>query len=192
MIVNKTHLNELKKLVEKSAMHPLKTSKDFELLHWQMQERQNSTVGITTLKRLWAYVEGYEETRESTLDVLCRFVGFPDWHTFVADYCEVEGAGTSRRILTSSLPSETLPVGKLVVIEWNPKRRLWLKHKGEGYFEVVESTNAKLAIGDTFHCTRFLLNQPLYVDNCRRGDEPPCMFAMGLQGGLTRVEVLDE
>lgn len=128
MIVNKTHLNELKKLVEKSAMHPLKTSKDFELLHWQMQERQNSTVGITTLKRLWGYVEGYEETRESTLDVLCRFVGFPDWHTFVADYCEVEGAGTSRRILTSSLPSETLPVGKLVVIEWNPKRRLWLKN----------------------------------------------------------------
>lgn len=191
MKVEAKYLNDLKQLVEKSAMHPIRTSKDFESLHWQIQERLNTTVGITTLKRLWGYVEGYDTVRISTLDILCRYAGFPDWHTFLADYCRIPDAETSRRMVSSVLESAMLQVGAELAIEWNPARHVHLLHKGSGIFEVMESINSKLSVGDTFHCERFILNQPLYMDRYIHLDQDPAFFAVGMQGGLTKLIQFD-
>ena len=169
-------------------MHPLKTTKDFEALHWQMQERVRETLSISTLKRLWGYVDGYSTTREDTLDLLSRFVGYPDWHTFVSDYCNVESEQTSHRIVSSTLSVDELKVSEYVAIEWNPNRRLVLSHKGKGVFEVMYAQNSKITQGDTFHCDRFILNQPLYIDNLVHNGMPPVMFVVGKKGGLTKVE----
>lgn len=185
-----THIEELKALVESSAGFAVDTSRQFEQLHEQMQHRIGEAVGVSTLKRLWGYIDGYESVRESTLDVLCRFVGFPDWHTFVADHCGAEDQKTSHRIVTATLSSAEVSVDDRVAIEWNPGRRLLLLHKGEGLYEVLEAHNSKLAVGDTFHCERFMLCQPLYVDSCVHAGLPPAPFVMGKQGGLTKIERL--
>jgi hypothetical protein len=186
------HLQKLKTLVEESAMHPLKTTKDFEALHWQMQERVRDTLSISTLKRMWGYVDGYDTTREDTLDLLCRFVGYPDWHTFVSDYCNVESEQTSHRIVSSTLSADELKVSEYVAIEWNPNRRLVLSHKGKGVFEVMYAQNSKITQGDTLHCDRFILNQPLYIDNLVHNGMPSVMFVVGKKGGITKVERVRE
>ncbi|MCR5424807.1 MAG: hypothetical protein K6E93_08655 [Bacteroidales bacterium] len=184
------HIESLKRLVEESAGHEMETSSDFEHLHVQMQHRIGEVVGVSTLKRIWGYIDGYDSVRESTLDIVSRFVGYPDWRTFLADFCGEKDRQSSHRIITSTLASADVAKGMLVALEWNPNRRLVVKHQGKGRYEVVEATNTKLDVGDTFQCARFLLGQSLYVDACKHAGLPPAPFVMGKQGGLTKVQLV--
>ena len=192
MKVNNNQLEDLKRLVGEATMLSPATSADFERLHAQMLERCHEAVGVSTLKRLWGYIEGYATVRESTLDVLCRYVGYPDWHTFVADYCQVESVQTSHRVLSATIVADQLQVGAILKIGWNPGRRLLLRHDGGGHFSVLEAHNSKVKVGDTFHCDHFILHHPLYVDNLHHADEGPTPFVLGKQGGLTFCRIVSE
>ena len=61
------NINPLRQRVEESANHRIKTSTNFTFLSGMIQERLGDTLGPSTLKRIWGYVEGYASTRESTL-----------------------------------------------------------------------------------------------------------------------------
>lgn len=188
MDIKSPHIVKLKAVIAESVMRSMDSPKDFEYLYNTIRERTNETIGLNTLRRMWGYVEGYPTVRESTLDVLCRFVGYPDWHTFVADYCGVEGSESSYRIVSATLNVEELAEGDVVAIAWNPNRRLVLIHKCNGVFEVTEARNSKIVVGDRFHCDRFMIGQPLYIDNLVHENTPPSLFVVGKQGGLTKIE----
>lgn len=189
MPVNLQHITLLRQLVEESADHRIETSNDFIFLSGEIQGRLKENLSVSTLKRLWGYVDGYASVRPSTLDILARFVGFPDWETFVSDYCEVENVQSSHRVVSPSLYSKDLDAGKQVNICWNPNRCCLLKHLGNSLFEVITSDNAKLKSGDRFLCQRFTLNQPLYVELLTK-DGNTELFVMGNKGGLTSLTLL--
>ena len=186
MPVNPQHITLMRQLVEESANHTVTTSNDFIFLSGEIQGRLKETLSASTLKRLWGYVEGYASVRPSTLDILARFVGFPDWETFVSDYCEVESVQSSHRVVSKSLYTKDLDVDNQVEIAWNPNRRCKLKYLGNSLFEVVTSENAKLKPGDRFLCQRFTKNQPLYVELITN-DGNTELFVMGNKGGLTKL-----
>lgn len=180
----------LRQRVEESANHRIKTSTDFSFLSGVIQERLGETLGTSTLKRIWGYVDGYASTREGTLDILARFIGYPDWETFVSDYCEQEGVHSSHRVIQNTLWSKDLKEGNIVEVKWNPNRTCRFRYLGMGHFEVSESHNAKLKVGDTFHCERFTLMEPLYVDHLiQKGGGTAELFVMGNKGGLTLLAV---
>ena len=189
MPVNPQHITLLRQLVEESADHTIATSNDFIFLSGEIQGRLNENLSVSTLKRLWGYVDGYASVRPSTLDILARFTGFPDWETFVSDYCEVESVQSSHRVVGESLFAKDLSVGDNVEIRWNPNRRLLLNYLGGNIFTITESENAKLKAGDRFLCQRFILNQPLFVD-VLSDDGQTAVFVMGNKGGLTRLTLL--
>lgn len=134
-------------------------------------------------------MDGYASVRPSTLDILARFVGFPDRETFVSDYCEVEGVQSSHRVVSPSLYSKDLDTGNQVNICWNPNRHCLLKYLGNSLFEVIGSENAKLKPGDRFLCQRFTLNQPLYVELLTNNGNTE-LFVMGNKGGLSGLKLL--
>lgn len=182
------YIEELKAVISKSVMRSMEGPKDFKYLYDTIRERTNETIGENTLKRLWGYVEGYETIRESTLDALCRFVGYPDWNTFVADYCGEKDFQSSHRVVQATLTVDAMKEGDLLAIEWNPNRRLTLKHVGNGVFDVTDAHNSKIVAGDRFHCERFIIGEPLYIDNLVHNDDEPALFVVGKQGGLTKIE----
>lgn len=186
MSINLQHITLLRQLVEESADHRIETSNDFIFLSGEIRGRLNENLSVSTLKRLWGYVDGYASVRQSTLDILARFVGFPNWETFVSDYCEVESVQSSHRVVSESLFAKDLNVGDKVEIRWNPNRRLLLNYLGDNMFTITESENAKLKTGDRFLCQRFILNQPLYVD-VLDNEGQTAVFVMGNKGGLTKI-----
>ena len=186
MSLNPQHIALLRQLVAESADHSIKTSTDFIFLSGEIQGRLKETVSTSTLKRIWGYVDGYASVRTVTLDVLARFTGFPDWETFVSDYCETESVQSSHKVMAKSLHSNELAIYDKVEICWNPNRRLMLCYKGNNLFEVTESENAKLKVGDSFICERFTLNEPLYVEHILDVGNKE-LFVMGNKGGLTKV-----
>lgn len=187
MPVNPQHITLLRQLVEESADHRIETSNDFIFLSGEIRGRLNENLSVSTLKRIWGYVDGYASVRPSTLDILARFVGFSDWETFVSDYCEVESVQSSHRVVSESIYAKDLNVGNQVEIAWNPNRKCLLTYQGENLFVVCESENAKLKAGDSFLCDRFTPHAALYVELLDK-DGNKELFVMGNKGGLTGVQ----
>lgn len=175
----------LRKMVEDSVARKMKTPADFQFLTGVIQERCKETLGVTTLKRIWGYVEGYDTTRFSTLSILSRCVGFRDWDDFLANHNQ--SGESSNLVLGRALYSDEIPAEGLLRIAWSPDRRVHLRHLGEGSFMVMESENSKLKPGDTFHCSCFIIGEPLYLDNFIHGNNSPTLFVVGNKGGLTDV-----
>ena len=180
----------LRNLIEKSMDKKMETAGDFLDLFIAIEDRLNETLSLSTLKRIWGYIDGYSSIREKTLDVLSRFVGYPDFKTFEIEYCSSEEAYSSQRLFSQTLVSEDLKLEDVVEIQWNPNRICHLRYLGESLFEVIDSQNSKLCKGDTFKCTHFHLNQPLILLNYLHKDQPLCKFVVGGRGGLTIARVI--
>ncbi|MCQ2285988.1 MAG: hypothetical protein MJZ76_03825 [Bacteroidales bacterium] len=180
----------LKHLVAEHANHKIETSTDFIFLSGMIQERVKATLGATTLKRIWGYIDGYANTRTTSLDILAKFVGFTDWDTFVSDFCMTEDAQSSHSVSAESIATVDLPVHAKIELGWNPNRQCIIEHLGDGNFIVLESENAKLKVGDTFHCERFTMNMICLLDNAVLNGEEPGLFKIAGKGGLTRLRIV--
>ena len=67
--------------VERKAGRQMLTPKDFQWLEKRMFEDIHERVSTSTLMRLWGYRSG-GVPRQTTLDVLARFVGYEDYVQF--------------------------------------------------------------------------------------------------------------
>lgn len=188
MEIDNQHIESLCRAVEYSAGHKISTSNDFIRLSGQIEGRLGETLGVSTLKRIWGYVGDGEQPRTTTLNLLARFCGYADFQAFVAEVCGVKEYATSHRIIVTAVNTGNLEKGALLVLEWNPDRRVLIEHLSSGNFQIRSSQNSKLRVGDIFHCDRMLPGQPCYIDHLiHEGAESP-YYVMGLQGGLTKIE----
>lgn len=185
MTLNEYDIILLRTMVEDSVSRKMKSPADFQFLTGVIQERCRETLGVTTLKRIWGYVDGYDTTRYSTLSILSRCVGFRDWDDFLANHNR--NGESSKPVLGFSLHPSDIFEGEVVHIAWSPDRRVNLRHLGNGHFEVLQSENSKLKPGDTFRCTCFVIGEPLYLDDFVRAGSAPTLFVVGNKGGLTEV-----
>ena len=109
MTPNETEILHLREMVETSVARKMKTPADFQFLTGVIQERCKETLGVTTLKRIWGYVEGYDTTRYSTLSILARCVGFRDWDDFLVNHNrtgESSNMVLGRAIFPGDIPAE--------------------------------------------------------------------------------------
>ena len=150
--------HEVETLVGRTIMSP----KDFEFLTCQILGYTNETISVSTLKRMWGYVVTSCKPSVYNLNLLSRMVGYPDWESFVAGKNAVS---SSRFFVKSKLVAEALNLGEQVKVKWNPGRLLVIEYCGDDRFEVMESVNSKLSVGDTFVCHQLVADEPLYLSN---------------------------
>ena len=184
---NSPEIQELKKKVEESAGRKMKTTADFSFLSQEIWNMIHENLSMATLKRLWGYVEGADNTRRSTLETLSHFVGFYDWDAFLVYLNQDNG---SDPVNAPHLSSEELTPGEKVFVSWKPDRRCTFRYLGDSQFVVEKSENSKLKEGSTFSAHIFILGEPLYLDNLVQGDNPPTAFVVGNKGGLCELERL--
>lgn len=75
-------LSRLLRRVEEKVGREMKTPKDFEFLSAQIFEQTRRTISVSTLKRVWGYIDSYRSIRESTLDLLAQFAGYDNYQHF--------------------------------------------------------------------------------------------------------------
>lgn len=139
---NELEIVLLRNMIETSVSRKMKTPADFQFLTGVIQERCRETLGVTTLKRVWGYVDGYDTMRFSTLSILARCVGFRDWEDFLENHSR--SGDSSNVVLGRSIATSELAVDSTMTITWAPDRRVLIRHLGNGNFVVLESANSKL------------------------------------------------
>lgn len=178
-------IHELKQHLETQLKRKMKTPNDFIFLSGVIWDRTHETISSTTLKRLWGYIDGADETRSSTLDILSRALGFQGWEDFLM---HLDAYGTSQPVQSPHLRAEDLSVGDRIYVSWRPDRCCTFRYLGDMRFIVEKSEKSKLKEGDTFSASFFILGEPLYLSGLVQGNNPPVAFVVGNKGGLCELE----
>ena len=178
-------ISELKQQIEESLGHTMKTSVDFTFLSGAIWERTHENLSASTLKRLWGYVDGPDKTRNSTLDILSKFLGFNGWDGFLKHISQYSG---SDRVKKEHIKTDDLVVGDLVSVSWKPNRHCTFRYLGNYRFVVEQAENSKLKAGNTFRCGLFILGEPLYLNDLVQNDELPVAFVVGNKDGLCELK----
>lgn len=176
---------ELKHRIETNLKRKMKTPTDFIFLSGAVFERTRETMSPTTLKRLWGYVDGADQTRNSTLEILSQFLGFNGWDQFIEEINKDNG---SDKVLSPHIDAKELNIGDIIRVSWRPDRHCIFRYLGNMKFIVEEAENSKLKVGNTFYCSLFILGEPLYISRLVQGKNPPVDFVVGNKDGLCELE----
>ncbi len=68
----------LRKDIEQHIGQSLHTPSDFQLLLQQIWEQLHVVLSLSTIKRLWGYIDSNNRPRLSTLKMLSQFLGYED------------------------------------------------------------------------------------------------------------------
>ena len=186
---NAPEVIQLRKDVEaRLGMRPA-TPADFETLIAQIWLQLHENLALSTLERLWGYVEGADNTRRSTLNILSRYVGSRDWDDYISGLLNEEHR-SSNPFIADGVHTQDLQPGQKLEVTWLPNRRCVFRYLGDMRFEVLESVNSKLSVGDSFISTFFLIGQPLYIDHLILTGNNTVSYVAGNNGGLQSVKLL--
>lgn len=176
-------LQLLRQQIERVCNATMRTPKDFDQLGESIFEQTHEMVNASTLKRLYGYVGEVRCPRESTLDILCRYVGYTSWQAFVARQ-EGNTTAESSPILSNYLYSDEMYIGERLRILWQPDRELTVEYNGYEHFTVIEATNSKLQAGNTFRCPLFIQQEPLYLTEVTGLTGSPVSYVCGSTNGI--------
>lgn len=189
MDVYKPEIAELLLLIEKAYKKPLQTSTDFDEFSLHLKKQLGEIVSTSTLKRLWGYVGDSHLPRMRTLDILARYIGHENFKKFCA-WLKTSPVYNSSFFSAHQIVVRELTPGSEVEIGWSPNRYLRLYYKGNDLFEVKESRQSKLLVGDRFEAVSFLMGQPLFLPYVLRNGVKLSPFIAGRNGGLTLLNGL--
>ena len=183
------HSPEIKCLrsdLEQRVGQQLQSPADFQLLIQQIWEKNHAVLSLSTVKRLWGYVESNGAPRLSTLNTLAQFLGFTDWNAYLVAL-EQRGGTESAMFTGEGIQTADLQAGDRIVVAWQPNRQCTFRYLGDNQFVVDSSKNAKLQQGTTFSAARFMIGQPMYLDNILLADGTRTSYVAGKRNGLTSV-----
>lgn len=172
--------------IEQQVGQQLQSPADFQLLIQQIWEKQHAVLSLSTIKRLWGYVESNGEPRLSTLNTLAKFLDFADWNAYLVAL-EQRGGTESAMFTGEGIQTADLQAGDKVAVAWQPNRQCTFRYIGDNQFVVEDSKNAKLQQGTTFSAARFMIGQPMYLDNILLADGTRTSYVAGKRNGLTSV-----
>lgn len=165
--MNSENIQLLKETIESAIGFTPNTPKGFEHLSQMIEHRLHTPLSISTLKRLWGYIDGYKEVRSSTLDILCQFIGYKDMQHFISQSTDGEKTISSNIFFGNSLYTDTLHEGDTIRLTWSPGRVCDIEYLGGHSFKVVSSQNTRLIAGTTFKCSIIEEGEQIYLSHVK-------------------------
>ena len=171
------------KLLEEKSGNKLDSSSACERLVLDIESETGEKLGFTTLKRLLGFTSEQAEPRQSTLDILARYLGFNS-------YGELEDISNNRGdsdfdCNSESLFSSRLPADTEINISYYPNRQLKLNHVAYDEFIVMESINGSLQPGDIVFIDSFTSNLPMIAKDVIRKGESLGRYIAGGKFGIS-------
>ena len=129
---------QLRSDIEKHIGQALLSPSDFQRLIQQIWNQQHAILSLSTIKRLWGYVDGNGLPRLSTLNTLSQFVGYADWNEYLVAL-EQRGGNESAIFQGEGISTAMLQTNDKIEVCWQPNRRCIFRYLGDNQFVVEES-----------------------------------------------------
>lgn len=173
-------------LLKEKSGSDLRLPSDCEFLSLDIEGKTGVRVGATTLKRLVGFAQDERVPHTSTLDAIARYLGYAHWD----ELAQIEDKGNSDFDTSDEeIRSADLQSDAIIEITYLPDRRVRLRYLGNSHYEIIESLNSKLQVGDEVDIQNFVLHHPLLVLNVWRDGDFLGQFTAGRVSGLSSIEV---
>lgn len=146
------------------------TPSDFNEVSSLIQKKVGHSISLSSLKRLWGYVDYKSFPSPNTLNILCRFNGFYDWADYLQRFELPEQEESSEFIGNTVVDADSLNRGDILLVYWEQDKSCELEYLSDHRFLVVSSYNIKLIADDTFTMHSVCVGLPFYAACIHRGD----------------------
>ncbi|MGN0235752.1 MAG: hypothetical protein ACI4BD_05525 [Paludibacteraceae bacterium] len=154
------------------------------------EEELKNALNADTIRRIWGVRHTNSQTiYRSSLDILCRYVGYPDWDIFV-DQTNNEKADSGWVATCAGVDMRTLPVGQIVLIVWQPNRIMQVRYDGNQHFCIEQVTHSTMLLAeDEFDCSQMIVGVPAILTNLTRHGQNLGEYVIGRGNGLSEVKI---
>lgn len=167
----KKALTDLIRITNKNLGFEPHTPSEFNQVSFIIQKKTGQTISLSSMKRLWGYVNYNSTPSQNILNILARFNDFDDWEDYLRRY-GTEGIDESSHFLNENMvESDSLTSGEEMLISWDKDKSCRLRYIGNHRFLVIESSNIKLMAGDEFMMHSVTVGLPFFAAEIRRGEE---------------------
>lgn len=182
MIMKPKGILYLKSLLQQKLGCNISSASDCQKLIYDIEAKTGEKLGVTTMKRLLGFTSEKAAPRQSTLEILARYLGFD---TFSQLDDAIHNIGDSNFDNNSdSIISASLKRGDRVNLSYSPNRILRLVHLCLDEFEVVESINGSLRKGDRIFVDSLTTGLPMIAKNVIRHGESLGCYTAGKKLGI--------
>lgn len=167
---------------------------EFDGLSLSIFRSVRRTISQSTLKRLWGYITDQSGTSVSTLNILCKYVGYRDWEDFCvhAEPFGVVGRDESGFSMGQILACDNLSIGSVVRAEWGGGKSCSVrKISNPRRFVVIDSKNIKLEVNDFVTIDSIAISRPFVALECMRGDQSIGNYIGAKQSGIKAFSIID-
>lgn len=176
----------IKKRIEKQIGHPIAYPSDCERLAINIRYSLNETIGVTTLKRIFGFVDDVASPRASTLDILARYCGYDTYEEFKKILLK-EGDSDFENV--PDIVSANLAPGAVIKFTYLPDRKIVLIYEGKLKFRVTDCENGSLRNNDILTISYFNKNMPLIVTDVERDGKSLGRYVAGKTSGLISLDL---
>lgn len=186
MIIPQTIVDRLQRRSGVAITHA--TDRELSGLLDAMYAETGVRIGLNTLKRMLGKISDQErETRNSTLDVIARYLGEATWENLLLS---VSNGDSSFANVPGEVRTADLKTGDVVEMSYMPDRKLQFeKTDDEDIFRVKSSLNSKLQEGDLCKICSFVIRYPLIVHEVIRNGESLGSYTAAHSGGIITLKV---
>lgn len=180
----KKDINKLKEDVEQELGYSIATPKDFRRLRDAVYSRLHVIIGLSTLMRLWGYVNDERQPRKSTLDTLAQYIGFKDYKDYSNVVLTDDESDSSQIMFHGISVTDQLSDGDVLRLRWLPDRLCDVEYLGGIRFRVIAVENTHLHVGDEFQCNMIIEDEPMYLNGLMHDGMGPMNYICGKKGGV--------
>ena len=180
-------IHPLVPLLEKECGYDVTTPSGSERLAYDIESKTGERLSRQTIQRITGVIETDGTPRRATMDIIARYLGFPDAPAL--NHFMTYGTSAFKRV-PGLITINELEVGDTVELAWSPDRRLTLEYLDSGEMLVVSAENSKLAPGDRLTILQVMKGYPLLVKNVVRDGLSLGEYSAAPESGLTHVDVI--
>jgi len=179
----------IRRKIEEKFGRPIRYSSDVDELCRKVQADTGNSISLNTMKRLLGLVTDVKEPRLYTLDIIAKFLGSETWDALLANGQEKSNSDFDS---IEEITSSDLKGGDVLRFSYPPDRVVTCRYAGEeSRFDVTESVNSKLRVGDVIWVSHFIKSYPLIVDNVLRDGKSLGQLVLGRYSGLTECKLIE-
>lgn len=175
--------------IERKCGFKVSTPADFTRLSSLIYDEMHEYISDTTLKRVFGYIEGWQNPRPSIWNLLCRYAGFVNEEDFLVGN-GVKPEAISGEISSGKILVSEMEPGTRFAINWYPNHSIHIEYIGNNEFKILEKEGTSLKQGGFFKCTvmvdgdSLILSDYYPTEQLRNEDAPGILYEIGREGGI--------
>ena len=174
----------IKEKIQARLGQAVRYPKDCDRLADHITEVCQATLSASTLRRLMGFVNGMNEPRLYTLDVIAAYLGHKCWEELLASL--QPGVGKPEPVI-EKLDPEQVRNGQTIQLTYEPAKVIEIRKVG-GSLRVVTSNEKRLLVNDEVRFIQLKLHYPLTFTHHFREGNSLGKLQLATVSGITSIK----